>query len=279
METACVVQLVGQCVVVRISGRNPGRPRGRPRPCSRAHVLVSVVILEVGGGVRARGHRSPHRVRGYRIRGLVGVLLIRIFNMDPQVPAFICRYGEIGSAGLICYHGPMEIVANHGVGSLGDVPRPFGGAADDAVRVGQGGVYRVGNLGLQSLQGQLTGVSRVSDDHREGDVGPLGGKGGIWPGPHLGGAHRYLVVVVDGSEFARVYEIVQRHQCQPSQGFRLRPRSVAFSKSGDAMKVSTPVCCRSRSRRRRPPLRSTRCAEPSGSFESKSRTASVPFSA
>ena len=193
-----VVQLVGQCVVVRISGRNRtahGVAHGR----ALRHRPVVRVSFEVGGGVRIIGHRGPHRVLRFRIRGLgVVALRIRIFNMDPQVLVFICRYGGIGGVGLTVYYVPMEHIANHGVGSLGGVPRPRG-VIGGAVRVGQGGAYRDGNLGLQPLQGQLTGVIRVSDDHREGDVGPLGGKGGICPGPHLGGAHRYLVVVVVGA--------------------------------------------------------------------------------
>ena len=35
------------------------------------------------------------------------------------------------------------------------------------------------NLGLQPLQGQLTGIIHVIDLDREGDVSPLGRKGGI----------------------------------------------------------------------------------------------------
>ena len=156
--SSVVVQLVGQCVVVRISGRNRtahGVSHGR----ALRHRPVVRVSFEVGGGVRIIGHLGPHRVLRFRIRGLGAALRIRICNIDPQVLAFICRYGGIGVVGCTCcYFGPMEQIANHGVGSLGGVPRPrFAG--DEAVRVGQGSHYRGGNLGLQPLQGQLTGSS------------------------------------------------------------------------------------------------------------------------
>ena len=224
-----VVQLVGQCVVVRIGGRNRvahGVAHGR----ALGHAPGVRVILEVGGGVRARGHRGPHRVHGFRIRLLGVALRIRIFNMDPQVAAFICRYGGIGRSVLICYLVPMGTHADHGAVSLGDVPRPRG-VGGVAVRVGQGGAYRDGNLGLQPLQCQLSGIIHVSDNHREVDVSPLGGKGGVCPGPHLGGAHRYLVVVVASVE-RRLTRVI------PHRRHHSNRESLALGPSGSRSRVT-----------------------------------------
>ena len=117
-------QLVGQCVVVRIGGRNReahGVAHGRALG-HRPGVRVSL---------RSRGRRSRQRTPRPAPGSPISHPPLGVRLADPYIqhgPTGTCLHlplrGYRSCRFDLLYYVPMEHIANHGVGSLGGVPRP-----------------------------------------------------------------------------------------------------------------------------------------------------------
>ena len=210
-----------------------GRALGH-RPGVRVHLRSRGSRSSPGDDTSARTGFS--RYRRTRSSGSVVLLQVRVHNLDPQVLAFIYRYvsntkfihhvvplGGVGSTRCFrlqlnqrrhrqqrCQWDSSVTSSLPPTGEILEVyhVQPSSTWAPStstnpvelivAVRVGQGSHL----WGCQPRAAATAGlpspvIISVFDSHREGDVSPLGREGGVCPGPHLGGAYRYLVIVVD----------------------------------------------------------------------------------